>query len=303
MDLEDLAKPAPFFIVGAQRSGTTMMRLMLNRHPEIAVPFESGFIPVFVPLLERYGDLSRRENARRLLEDIAAYPLQRDRGGLIKNPETILKQPITTYADLIDAIFTVDARARHKVRWGDKTPSYVTDLDVLWSLFPKCRIVHLVRDGRDVALSNRNVEWGIHSLPRAAADWRWKTTLGRKVGAVVAEHYLELKYEDLVLDPERSLRRVCAFLDATFDPVMLDYHLEASAELPERSRSWHRNSVRPPDPALVFGWKRRMSVADRIIFQQVAGDALDLFGYERESRAPTVATRARSLYYALWQRW
>lgn len=293
----------PFFIVGAQRSGTTLLRLMLNRHPDVSVPFESGFIPVFYRKLAQYGDLARPENARRLLDDIAAFPLQRDRGKLIKDRDAVLAHPIASYGDLVHAIFSVDAHARHKTFWGDKTPGYVTDLDVLWSIFPGCRIVHLVRDGRDVVLSNQSVDWGIRNLPRAAADWRWKTILGHKVGGVLGDHYLELRYEDLVRESEAVLRRVCRFLELTFDPGMLEYHRDAEAEMPEGSLRWHRNSVRAPDPTLVHAWKRRMSPADRIIFEQVAGDALELFGYEREGRAPTLASRARNLYYAVWQRW
>lgn len=292
----------PFFIVGAQRSGTTLLRLMLNRHPEISVPFESGFITVFYRKLDRYGDLARRENATRLLRDIAEYPLEKF-GRLIKDPDAILACPVASYADLVNAIFTVDAREKKKARWGDKTPSYVTDLEVLWALFPGCRIIHVVRDGRDVALSNQKIEWGIHSLPRAAEDWRWKTTLGHKVGAVLSGHYLELKFEDLVLQPEDTLQRVCAFLDVTFDPAMVSYETSAENELPDIARQWHRNSVRAPDPSLVYMWKRRMSRTDRIIFEQVAGDALELFGYESERLPITMASRAKNLYYAVWRRW
>ena len=130
------ARPAPpFFIVGAQRSGTTLFRLMLNRHPQLSVPFESGFIPVFYRKLPEYGDLKQRENVQRLLKDIAEYPHQQY-DPLIKDPGAILAHPIGSYADLVDAIFRVDAATRHKTRWGDKTPGYETDIDVLWTLFP-----------------------------------------------------------------------------------------------------------------------------------------------------------------------
>jgi hypothetical protein len=292
---------APFFIVGAQRSGTTLFRLMLNQHPDLSIPFESVFIPVFYRRLHEYGDLRRRENARRLLTDISNYPLHF--GRLIKDPDAILARSIVSYADLVHAIFQVDAEAKNKRRWGDKTPGYEADLDILWALFPGCLVIHLIRDGRDVALSNRRIEWGIASLPRAAADWRWKVTLGHKMGMLIRAHYLEVKYEDLVLHSESTLRRVCDFLTIRFHPRMLEYPATAEGELPTEALPFHRNSVRAPDPSLIGEWRRRMSRADRIIFEQVAGDALGLFGYELERHTPTVTSRLKNLYYAVWQRW
>src|SRR5436305_2721066 len=94
---------APFFIVGAQRSGTTMFRLMLNQHPELAVPFESGFITIFYRRLGEYGDLTTEENVRRLLGDIADFPLV-IKGGYIEAVEAVLAHPIASYADLVNPI-------------------------------------------------------------------------------------------------------------------------------------------------------------------------------------------------------
>jgi len=102
---------------------------------------------------------------------------------------------------------------------------------------------------------------------------------------------------------ESTLRRVCEFLDVAFHPGMLEYHASAEGEMPAEARHWHRNSIRPPDQSLIDEWRRRMSRADRIIFEQVAGDALELFGYERERLPATVASRFKNLYYAVWRRW
>src|SRR5687767_5976471 len=85
----------PFFVVGAQRSGTTMLRLMLNNHPRLAVPFESGFIPVFFKRLDAYGDLSKPGNAERLLEDIRRHP-KVEKGGLVPDPTAVLAHSIAS---------------------------------------------------------------------------------------------------------------------------------------------------------------------------------------------------------------
>jgi Sulfotransferase family len=292
----------PFFVIGAQRSGTTMLRLMLNQHPDVAVPFESGFITEFIARQGEFGDLADRANAARMLSAIAEHPLVK-KGKLIHDVNMILAQPIHDYASLCDAVFLAYAKAKGKHRWGDKTPSYVTEIDQLWRLFPGCKFVHIVRDGRDVTLSNLRVGWGIHNLPRAAQDWRWKTLLAHKMGALLGPNYFELRYEDLVLEPERNLRHVCQFLALDYVPQMLTYHENSAQEMPQSSLDWHRNSVRAPDKDLVYAWKKDMPQADRIIFEQIASDALKTFGYEQENLPSNLGSRLRNLYYATLQRW
>ena len=293
---------APFFVVGAQRSGTTMLRLMLNNHPRLVVPFESGFIPVFFRKLGEYGDLSESSNAKRLLDDICGFQ-KVERGGLVPDPSAVLSHPIASYRDLVDAIFTEYARRKGKPRWGDKTPAYITEVETLWQIFPDCKLIHVVRDGRDVALSLGGIDWGTRHIPRVAEDWRWKTLLAHKVGTVLGDRFLEVRFEDVIHDPESALRRICTFLGESFDPAVLTYSESAENEMPADSLQWHKKSTSPPDPTKVYEWKHRMPVADRILFEDVAGDALELFGYERERRAPTLGSRVKGLYYAVVQRW
>jgi len=296
------SRSGPFFIVGAQRSGTTMLRLMLNSHPNIAIPFETGFMTDFYPRLGGYGDLAQRSNLERLLGDIGEYHKVKQ-GKLIEDRDAVLGRPIAGYADLIDAVMSAYAARKGKPRWGDKTPFYVTELDTLWRIFPGCRILHLVRDGRDVAISQRSVGWASTSIPRLAEDWRWKTVLAHKVGMVLGDHYREVRYEDLVLDTEATLRTICDFIGEPYDAAMLDYHAEAAGEMPEQSMKWHKSSVKAPDADKVFAWKRQMTVADRILYQDIAADALEIFGYEREDLPRTMGSRLKGVYYCLMKRW
>src|SRR5579864_6334656 len=127
--------PVPFFVVGAWRSGTTMLRLMLNRHPEIAVPFESNFIPEFYQKLDEYGNLEDQTNVSRLLQDISEDPFVK-KGRLIQDKAAILAHSITSYSDLVNSIFTDYAKRLHKPRWGDKTPSNILNIGTLCRLFP-----------------------------------------------------------------------------------------------------------------------------------------------------------------------
>lgn len=280
-----------------------MLRLMLNKHPKLAVPHESKFILTFYSKLEGYPDFGSRETLLRLLNDIEDLPAVRE-GKLIVDKERIMAYRIECFADLVDAVMTEKAIAMGKIRWGDKTPFYTPEIDQLWAIFPEAKIVHLVRDGRDVAVSQQNIDWLGNSLPRLAADWRWKVTICHKVGSVRGSGYfLEIKYEDLVSDTEPTLRRICSFLEEDYSPEMLNYHETAETEVPKSSSKWHRNSIRKPDPTKLGVWKKRLSKTDRIIFEQVAGDTLELFAYEREGLRSTWFSRAKNLYYAVTVRW
>lgn len=296
----EVRKP-PVFVLGSQRSGTTMLRLMLNNHPNLAIPHESAFITIYFRRLGEYGDLFRTENARRLLADVARHPLVQ-RGKLISDPEAVLARPIRGYRDFVEAIFSCYAEAQGKSRWGDKTPFYTPDIDIIRNIFPDAKIVHLVRDGRDVVLSQKSVEWMSGNLPKLVLDWRWKTTIAHKVGAVIGDDFLEVRYEDLVCRSEEVLRRICGFLGEAYDPAMLNYSRRAKTVVPSESLKWHQNSIRPPDPQQLHKWKRHLTRAERIVFEQLAGETLDLFGYEREYLEPTVASRALKVYYTLLRR-
>jgi hypothetical protein len=274
-----------------------MLRLMLNCHPNIAVPHETAFITVFLPRLAEYGDLAVEKNAARLLDDIADYHLV-VRGGHVKSKEAILSHPIRSYSDLVRAILIEYARSEGKERWGDKTPFYTQDIDVLWNLFPGCQFIHLVRDGRDVAVSQTRISWLPNNVAQIAADWRHKATICHKVGSVLPKsRFLEIRYEDLVTRPEDTLRTICAFLGEPYSPEMLSYHDTAERVVPEESLQWHRNSVRAPDRSKIGRWKDELSRGDRIIFEQIAGDALEQFGYSRERLPSSLVSRIRNAVY------
>jgi hypothetical protein len=293
----------PFFVLGAQRSGTTMLRLMLNSHPQLAVPHETVYVTQFYRNLQRYGDLALQANVRALLSDIAAHP-QVVKGRLIDDNDAVLAQVPTTYAELIDAIMTCYAQAQGKQRWGDKTPYYTLDIDVLHNIFPHAKFIQIVRDGRDVALSQRKISWCSSNSFRLAEDWALKTTLCHKVGRVLGpDQYLELRYEELVRDPETVLRRICGFLGETFDAQMLHYHETATNVVPGESLKWHLNSVRAPDASKVFAWKNAMPESERIIFEEIAGPTLEYFGYERAPFKPSLFTRLKKLYLTVVSRW
>jgi hypothetical protein len=294
--------PAPF-VVGVGRSGTTLLRLMLDAHPEMAVPPETHFLPA---LIDSFKAL--RVTPERALAAIETAP----QSGLPESgvePEALLERLRAirrlNAPDSIRAFYGLYAERAGKPRWGDKTPRYVTALAKIGRAVPEARFVHMIRDGRDVALSTsrRMVELrGSRPVPadRMAKRWRHRILSARRV-ASVADRYLEIRYEDLVLDTEPTLRRVCQFAELDFEPVMLDYYERAPERLQEMNRERqrggrrtlsgeermkaHEMTAKPPQPERVEVWRDEMDPAYRREFERFAGDLLGELGYEVESPA------------------
>lgn len=301
--METKNNSAPIFIVGSQRSGTTMLRLMLNAHPNISIPFESGFITRIYKKLEEFGDLGNPDNIKLLLNEISNNKFVK-LGALIENEEEILNVNPTNYSELISAIYGAYTYNRGKKRWGDKEPAYVTDIDILAKLFPNLKVIHIVRDGRDVAVSMKKLSWGSKNLPRIARDWAWKVMLANKTGAFLGKsQYLEIRYEDLVIDSEKILQKICSFIDEEYSSKMLSYPVTAKEEMPSDSINFHQNSVMAPDKNKIFQWKKDLPTADQIIFQEEAGEALENFGYKKVKNSQPIKVKIRKLYYAIFARW
>jgi len=283
--------PAPF-VVGVGRSGTTLLRLMLDAHPRLAIPAETHFVPELIAREQAGG------HAQELVAEIVG---SRTWGDFGIDPER-LSARVHELADgavagVLRAFYELCAEQRDKPRWGDKTPVYVAHMRTIAAVLPEARFVHLIRDGRDVALSRRERGMGAGKpIGDAARLWRRRVESARKQARRLRGRYLELRYEDLVASPEAELRRICALIELEFEPAMLDYHRAAAdrlAELgdldpagtrPGRSgaerRRAHAPAVRPPEPERAGGWRERMGEADRAEFEAEAGPLLAELGYD-----------------------
>ena len=233
------------FVVGEARSGTTLLRVMLDAHPELSIPPESYFVSGLYPYRSRYErddgfDLPRFAKDLRGLHKFRDWDL----------PEETLKwafgQPMTggTYPDAIRLLYRIYATAHEKPRYGDKSPGYVARMKLLVQLFPEARFVHIVRDVRSVALSlvEMPAEWGTRSVPEGAARWRHRVGRGHAEGTALGpDRYLETRYEDLVADPERELRRMLEFLLLPWDDAVLNYADRGLSRVPEGSQAIHGN--------------------------------------------------------------
>lgn len=290
--------PAMPMIVGVARSGTTLLRMMCNAHPELCIPPETGFIPRMLALTAQ-GDKLREQ----FFETITQFPTWGHFNLAREECYQTLKaiEPFTI-ADGVRAFYRLCAERRQKRRWGDKTPLYCLHLEALQALLPEARFVHIIRDGRDVAVSVRGLWFAPGKDPETIAhDWCARIRAAR-AAARRCSHYMEIRYEDLVRRPAEELQRLCRFIDLPYHECMLRYHGSVSALMEEVKTqfkpdgtvlitreailSQHRFLAQPPEPSRISRWKQAMSDDFRVRFEAVAGGLLDELGYERGPRRP-----------------
>lgn len=277
----------PFF-VGRGRSGTTLLRSMFDSHPRMAIPYESHF-PVTMGLRRSLYESAGAVNTEMFLSDLFRH-YGFKRWGI---PEDNIRQAFSeisgadlTLADALRLTYRTYARYHGKDRYGEKTPGFVVSIPLLAELFPESRFIHVLRDGRNVALSYLEGGWGPKNLVEAAVYWKRFVQKGRRDGQQLGpERYVEVRYEHLVENPEEQLKRLCDFVGLDFDEQMLRY-FERREVLPGRLRphlkAAHQNLLKPPTTGL-RDWRRQLSVSDAALFDVVAGDLLNELGYERVS--------------------
>jgi hypothetical protein len=291
----EMPPPAPF-VVGVGRSGTTLLRLMLDAHPQMAVPPETHFIPDVIRACDRGAA------PERVVEILARSRRWADMGisaDEIRGRFRALDRFDATSASR--AIYLTYAEQHAKPRWGDKTPKYSLAMREIEDALPEARFVHLIRDARAVALSRVKMVEGRGEKPPnpAGVAGRWAKRIRQaRVEGEALGGYLEVRYEDLVADTERTLREVCEFVDLDFEPVMLDYHEHASERLAEIARDLpdaegkrkgvvagehrlkvHAMAKEPPSLERISSWRTKLSAADRRACEEAAGDLLAELGY------------------------
>lgn len=288
------ALPPMPVVVGAPRSGTTLLRFMLDAHPLLAIPPETGFL-MQVRYIEGENDAARDT----LFDLITGFPpagptwgdfgLNRD----ALRSELELVEPFDLAAG-IRAFYRLYAAQQGKPRYGDKTPLYCEHIAAIGAILPEARFIHIIRDGRDSALSLRPL-WFSPGKDIGTLATQWKQ-LVLSARAAAGPNYLEIRYEDLLTATETVLREVCAFIDLPFDAVMLRYYERAPERL-KQHRTMHNPAgevlvtheqrvkqdkllMEPPNQERINRWKEEMTSAEQAEFRAEAGGLLQDLGYD-----------------------
>jgi hypothetical protein len=208
----------------------------------------------------------------------------RDWKGELPSPEAFVAALPDLYPRiLLSALYGNYSRQFAAERWGDKSPIYTVHVDLLSQIFPSAQFIHVIRDGRDVALSMlksyRGARFFYIDLYFAASSWKWRVSRARSSGVRLGSgRYHEIRYEQLVADPAKILSGICAFLGEAYVPDMAEPY-KIAREL-YHSKGIHSATRRSLSTQSVGRWKTEMSGADQRLFHKVAGDLIEQLGYE-----------------------
>ena len=294
---------SPFFIVGNERSGTTLLMAILGHHSRLAVPEVAWYYPRFRPYLHSYGELSRTENFRTLLSEMI-FGLKTPFFGLDWNPRSIVQEVLestreNTFAEAYRGILQRYAEGVKKPRWGEKTPHNLFYVREILQDFPDAKFLNLVRDGRDVAVEQLRSAFGPRNAYSAALIWRRSQELAEHwSGALSQAQWLDVSYEELARDPEPVLRRVTSFLQEDYEPQVLEFHRGELARRRAQTRD-HRALGGPVSTDYVGLYRRHLSSYEQGVFGQVAGAALERAGYSVEVPPVAISEQEASLFLEL----
>lgn len=301
----------PVIILGHGSSGTSILATLLREYLHISFGTESQFIVRFSKMLPCFGDLSHRRNLRRLVEAISQerwFSRCRKKWGFELNIDQVvgdvqgnLESP--DYRQVLDAIFLQLARHNGLApRWGDKTPEYVNHLDCIGRLFPDAKFIHLIRDGRDVALSVMGRYWGPKNIYTAAHQWRYAIDqVDRFSQSLRAGQFLEMTYEEFLSEPVRSFERLIEFLEIDDAGGELINHIRRRVPMDLMADNHNK-------------WRLDWSDRQRAQFERIAGYALRRHGYDTAYSGPSAPShmwqhvywsldnRVRKLAYAAYWR-
>lgn len=292
------APDRPVFVGGCPRSGTTLVGAMLHAHPDLAIPPETRFFLESYRERGRFGDLRVEANRRAAAQWIVTQ--EHTRFPQLQLPPDRTVQAIVdappTIGSLSCTVFKEFAAAHGSVRWGDKRPHLVERLPTVFRLVPDAQFIHIVRDARGCTASLKGLGWWGWGTPEALYRWRTSVKAGlRARRAYRADQYIELRYEDLVADPETQLRRLCAFLRIEFVAEMLR-HQKAAALM---TQPYHRRLSQPVDSSAVQAWRSQLEPEELALVEREVGGLLDAFGYEHLSGLPPVP-RDLARRYTRW---
>ena len=272
----------PFFIIGTQRGGTTLLRLMLNKHSDISIPPESHFL---ISLFKKFAPqqvLNKEEQhvAKAIISSNPRFNTWNvslaDFDGIIDLLPEQCPLPL-----LIKKLFEKQIEPTGKKIWGEKTPEYIDIIPQLAAAFPRARFISIIRDGRDVAMSLQQRGWQGWSVYQRATYWKHCVHKMSRLKEL-PNAFLAIRYEDIVLNTKDTLTEISNFLEIKFETVILDFHEDAAQNITDQEikSGVHAKLTRSPQSNDAFKWKRIPGKKAVWLFESVCHKELELMGYE-----------------------
>jgi len=282
---------APVFIVGCPRSGTSYLyHLLLSAGGFAELRTQMNVFDVLEPI---YGNLGVVKNKTKMMNEwlrSKAFVLSGLEADEIK--AKVLSECWST-SDFLRIVMEEIGRIQGVDRWIDSTPTNIPHLLRIKRDFPDARIIHIIRDGRDVALSlhkrgwSRPLPWDrANGLLAAGLYWEWIVRKGRGFGPVLQPDYLEIMYEDLVREPAETLHRVADFIEHDLNYVQIQRSAIGSVKIPLTS---FKEDLKRGQFAPVGRWKDRSKFppGQLVLLESLVGDYLQQLGYAlSDNRSP-----------------
>jgi hypothetical protein len=276
----------PIFMIGTQRSGSNLLRLMLNQLPDIAAPHPPHILQRMMPLEKGYGDLSKDKNFELLVDDVCKLvelnPVPWE--GVTLDRKNVAKHCRNhSVVAAFGAVYDIMAEQNKAKSWCCKSLqniNYLSELEAYYG--DEARYIYLYRDGRDVAVSFRKAVVGEKHPYYIAKEWG----ATQRIALTQRKHidpkrFSNLSYETLTGSPEKAMRGLCEFLGVTYTDDMLNFHESSEAKSAASSSDLWSNVVKPVMADNSNKFLREMSSEEVRIFELVAGDVLDALGYKR----------------------
>ena len=293
-------KHAPVFVMGCHRSGTNLIYDMLLSAGGFTV--HRGYLPLYKKLIPRFGSMENRANREKIYATWLRSKGYR-RYGLDPAPlaARVLNE-CRTGGDFIRAVMETLTENQQTQRWTLYDPENVMHVEDVKRDIPNAIFLHMIRDGRDIALSLKKMKgfsplpWDrgkTNSLVATALYWEWMVHQGRTRGSKFPADYIEIRYEDLVINPRETLKTLGGFIDHDLD---YDRIQQAGLGTLSKSNSSFRNEPTPKEDIKPLGrWKQSLTPAEVGAIEATVGDCLSENGYELTLPA---AERRRSLRQA-----
>ncbi len=270
-------KNLPLFIIGCPRSGTTLMRLIFNSHPHLAIPDETGifdwlynrpFYKKLFPIKASKNEVLVKSLGEEVTKEFDALPASKT-----KSPKAI-----------IDFLMQGYAEREQKSLWGEKTPLNIYYLNKILNIYPHATIVYMIRDPRAVASSfKRYVDhkrgkedfWITKDVNKAIKLWKTSVEQAMKFKNQITF----VKYEDFVMNPESTTQRLCEKIGLTYYKKMFEFYKNSR---PDNHEVWHQETTKPVNQSNIDKWQAELSQPEIKAIEHALKGYMEMFDYQQD---------------------
>lgn len=301
----NFSKYKPIFIIGVPRSGTTLLQMLLNSHRNIAIYSEIHFFSQILQI-KRFINKLNKDNLDQFIE----YVKKTNHYKYLPNIDTLLphikekmeRTENLSYEHFYLFLMQEFAESENKIRFGEKTPQNINYIDELINLFPKAKIIHIVRDPRAVVSSLIKVKWSANDVLINTLKWKVQILNFEESEKKWHNNCLLLRYEDLLSQTEKYLRKVCEFIDEKYDENMLEYHFFADRYLQnEKDKLEVKKNI---NLQAINKWKNNLSLSEIYTIEKILGSYLTKYNYPKcdtnlfdKIKLPYIISKSIHSYY------